>query len=298
MTNAKATASPKTDRTIELRDGRALAFCEWGDLQGKPVVLFHGMPGSRLFCPDEDATEAAGVRLITVDRPGYGRSDPRPGRTLLDWVDDYVELAESLALPASPIIGWSGGGPYALACAAGIPDRVPTIGLAASPGPVAEVPGAFDELSPDDQMVAELWDRDRVAAIEEIERQCQPYADDPDVILGGYARAHPDDLDTQLLVGSGALEPMQQMMREGARQRSAGWASDWIAEYLSPWGFSLTDILQDVHVWWGDADRLVARANTDYLATTIPRSKLVIYPGEGHSVPVSHWSEMLSALSA
>jgi len=291
-----ATATPKTDRTIELRDGRSLAFCEWGDLQGTPVILFHGTPASRLFCPDEEATEAAGVRLITIDRPGYGRSDPRPGRTLLDWVDDYVEFAESIALPACPIIGWSGGGPYAMVCAARLPDRVPTIGLAASPGPVTEVPGALDELAPDDQLVAELWDRDRIAAMAEIERQCQPWADDPEMLFREIASADPDDRDTQRMVGSGAVEPFQQMMREGARQGSTGWASDLVAAWLTPWGFSLTDITQEVYVWWGDGDRLVSRANTDYLATTIPRSKLVIYPGEGHSLAIWRWAEMLRAL--
>jgi pimeloyl-ACP methyl ester carboxylesterase len=183
-----------------------------------------------------------------------------------------------------------------MACAARLPNRVPAIGLAASPGPVTEVPGALDELSPDDKLVAGLWDRDRVAAMKEIEKQCQPWADDPEMLLREMVRAHPDDHDTQLLVGSGALEPFQQMMREGARQGSTGWASDHVAGWLTPWGFSLSDILQDVHVWWGDADRFVSRANTDYLATTIPQSKLVIYPGEGHSFPLSRWGEMLRAL--
>ena len=99
----KASASPKIDRTIRLRDGRQMAYCEWGDLQGRPVVLLHGMPGSRLFCPDEEATAAAGVRLLTIDRPGYGRSDPRPARTLLDWADDYIELADQLDLSPGPV---------------------------------------------------------------------------------------------------------------------------------------------------------------------------------------------------
>ena len=74
---------------MELADGRTLAWTEWGDLGGRPVVLLNGTPGSRLCCPDVDATEAAGVRLITIDWPGYGRSDPRPGLTTLSWVDDY-----------------------------------------------------------------------------------------------------------------------------------------------------------------------------------------------------------------
>lgn len=73
-----ATATPKVDRTIRLQDGRQMAYSEWGALDGEPVVVLHGAPGSRLFCPDEQATEAARVRLLTIDRPGYGRSDPTP----------------------------------------------------------------------------------------------------------------------------------------------------------------------------------------------------------------------------
>jgi pimeloyl-ACP methyl ester carboxylesterase len=131
---ANATASPKVDRTIRLQDGRQLAYCEWGALDGTPVVLLHGAPGSRLICPDEAATEAAGVRLLTVDRPGYGQSDPRPGRALLDWPADHIELADQLDLPPCPVVGWSAGGKFALAMGFGAPDRVTAIGLAGALG--------------------------------------------------------------------------------------------------------------------------------------------------------------------
>lgn len=73
---SSASASPKVDRVVTLGDGRRIAYAEWGRTDGRPIVLFHGMPGSRLFCPDEKETERAGVRLITIDRPGYGRSSP------------------------------------------------------------------------------------------------------------------------------------------------------------------------------------------------------------------------------
>jgi pimeloyl-ACP methyl ester carboxylesterase len=107
--------TPRIDGTITLRDGRQMAYCEWGALDGNPVVFLHGSPGSRLLCPDEQATRAADVRLLTIDRPGYGRSDPRPSSALLDWPDDYVELADRLRLPPCPVIGWSGGGDQILA---------------------------------------------------------------------------------------------------------------------------------------------------------------------------------------
>ena len=175
---AKVTATPKTDRTVTLSDGRSLAYCEWGDLDGRPVVLVHGAPGSRLFCPDQSATDAAHVRLITIDRPGYGRSDPQPDRSLLDWVDNFAELARRLELPPSPMVGWSSGGPYALACAAVIPDRVPKVGAAASVGPWDEVPGAWRELPPAVRELVELLPRDPAAAHEGFRKRCQWYADD------------------------------------------------------------------------------------------------------------------------
>ncbi len=288
----KATASPKVDRTIRLQDGRQLAYCEWGALDGRPVVLLHGAPGSRLICPDEEATEAAGVRLLTVDRPGYGRSDPRPARTLLDWPADYVELADQLGLPPCPVVGWSAGGKYALALGFGAPDRVTTIGLAGSPGPRDQVPGALDELSPEDQAAVELLARDRAAGLAAISKICAWYADD------GWETIFAEswgDADDRLLAQPDVLDPMKALLREGARQGSAGFASDE-AVALTPWAFSVADIRQPVHVWVGESDLQVGRAHADYLAASIPRATLVTFPAAGHLFPISHWGEMLAAL--
>ncbi len=171
----RATATPKLDRTLELADGRTLAFSEWGEIGGRPVVLLHGMPGSRLMCPDLDATEAGGVRLITIDRPGYGRSDPKIDRTLSEWVDDFVELADHLDLPPCPVVGWSSGGLYALACAYHLPDRVSMVGLAGSPGLALEVPGALDEFSPEGRAAVKLFHQDRAQGIAAVTRLCQRY---------------------------------------------------------------------------------------------------------------------------
>jgi pimeloyl-ACP methyl ester carboxylesterase len=288
------TADPGTDRTVTLEDGRTLAFSEWGVLDGSPIFLFHGRPGSRLLCPDEDSTLAAGVRLITVDRPGYGRSDPRPGRTLLDWADDMGELADQLELDRFPIIGWSSGGPHALACAVRIPARVTAIGLAATAGPCDAVPGAWEELPEEVRALTEVLRKDPPAALEGIRKRLQWYAEDPESVLApGFAG--PDDPDDMLLARPEILAPMQAWMREGARQGSTGFIEDWIAEQL-PWGFELSDVGHQVHVWWGEHDSLVTRPNTDYLASTLRRATLVTYPRDGHLFPVIHWREMLAGL--
>src|SRR5512139_3720722 len=104
-------------RHIQLRDRRSLSCAEYGDPQGKPVLFFHGTPSSRLFRhPDDSIAASLGVRLITVDRPGFGLSDPKPGRILLDWTDDVIELADAFKIERFAVAGVSGGGPYAAAC--------------------------------------------------------------------------------------------------------------------------------------------------------------------------------------
>ena len=305
----RATASPTLDRTMLLADGRTLAFSEWGDLGGKPVVLLHGMPGSRLMCPDIDATSAAGVRLITIDRPGYGLSDPRPDRTRLNWVDDYVELIDHLELPPCPIVGWSGGGPYALACAYRLADRVPSIGLAGSPGLTGEVPGALEDFSVEGRGLIDLLHRDRAAGIEAITRHCQEYGGDG-LYLPFRFRAHrapnrtaqtrfmlsSGDADDRLLARPGMLEAIHDWLGEGARQGSVGFVRDWI-DRVDREGFSTSDVQQVVHIWIGEADRQVPRYHADHLVKTIARTTLTAYPREGHLFPFDHWGEMLEAFA-
>ncbi len=110
---------------LQLRDGRRLGYVDYGDPAGRPVLLFPGVPGSRLQGhPDRSIAGALGVRLIGVDRPGYGLSDDKRGRTLLDWPDDVVTLADHLGLERFALLSISGGGAYAAACAWKIPERL------------------------------------------------------------------------------------------------------------------------------------------------------------------------------
>jgi pimeloyl-ACP methyl ester carboxylesterase len=276
---------------VTLRDGRSIAYAEWGRTDGTPVVLFHGMPGSRLFCPDEEETERAGVRLITIDRPGYGMSSPHPGRTLLDCASDYVEWAAVVRLPPCPIVGWSAGGPYALACAVHRPDRVTSVALAASPAPLDEVPSLSDGLPDEVRDLMTLVRSGAPEAVERITARCQWFAEGWETIFDPGAGT----ADDALLAEHGVLEPARAWVREGARQGSAGYVEDWIADAL-PWGFSPRDVSHDVHVWWGDDDQFVVRDCAEYLAHAIKRSTLTVLASEGHMFPVRHWAEILAAL--
>ena len=122
---------------IRLRDGRILAFAEYGSPRGKPVIYCHGAPSSRFEAQlDMAATAALDVRVIAPDRPGMGRSDFQPGRQVVDWPSDILELATALKLEKFAVLGASAGAPYAAACAALIPDRVLAIGLVCGVAPL------------------------------------------------------------------------------------------------------------------------------------------------------------------
>jgi pimeloyl-ACP methyl ester carboxylesterase len=109
---------------VQLSDGRQLAFCQWGPPDGRPVFYLHGSPGGRLLRHHRGEYERTGLRVITYDRPGYGRSTPLPGRAPRDAPTDVAALADRLALASFGVLGVSGGGDYALAVGALLADRV------------------------------------------------------------------------------------------------------------------------------------------------------------------------------
>jgi pimeloyl-ACP methyl ester carboxylesterase len=124
-------------RFVELPDGRRLAYTEYGDRHGKPVLYCHGYPSPRREAQLVSETAAAlGGRIISPDRPGYGDSDPQRDRTISDWPADIARLADALGLERLALLGVSGGGPYAVACAWRLPERLSKIAIVCPLGPI------------------------------------------------------------------------------------------------------------------------------------------------------------------
>jgi pimeloyl-ACP methyl ester carboxylesterase len=124
-------------QVVRTGDGRDLAVEDFGDPVARPVFFLHGTPQSRLCWHPADAVLAElGARLITYDRPGYGASSPHPGRTAASAAADIAAIADALGIAAFPVVGTSGGGPHALACAALLPDRVTRVAAVSSVAPI------------------------------------------------------------------------------------------------------------------------------------------------------------------
>lgn len=288
-------------QVVRLPDGRRLGFAEYGDRRGRPVLLFHGLPGSRLQRPpDERVAAELGARLIAVDRPGFGLSDYQPHRTLPDWPRDVAALADALGLGRFAVAGVSAGGPYALACAALLGERVSAAATASSPSPTY-LPGVLRGMIRSNQIVIRIAQRTpprlapRVAGlINAITRR------EPKLIAAlvfGLVSA-PLTAGERALLGDPALQEMYiESVMEAYRRGWGGHAWDLIV-LNRPWGFALDRIAAPVQLWHGEADELVPPGMGRYLAARIPRCRPTFVPGAGHLLIFQHWPDMLRALLA
>jgi pimeloyl-ACP methyl ester carboxylesterase len=290
------------DDAIRLRDGRRLAYAEWGEPEGAPVFFFHGTPHSRLWCPDEDVTASSKVRLVTVDRPGIGGSDVLPRRTFADWPNDVVELADALGFDEFGVIGWSGGGPYAGVCAARIPDRLTGVGIACSRHlsqfNFAENPAAYEELEADDRHLFELAREDpdaaaRAAAEAGRDRVTQ-LRERPESLMDGY---EPPEGDRWFFDDPERRRSFFEAVRESVRQGPEKFSWEEIDVCL-PWGFRVADIATKVHVWHGEQDTIIERRHIDFIVKTLPNARLTVWPDSGHQGVTRHWHEILEAATA
>lgn len=282
------------DAEIMLNDGRVLRYRHWGRAEGSAVLLFHGAPGSRLFCPDLHATEAAGVQLITIDRPGYGGSDRHVGRALLDWPADVEQVGDHLALEDFAVVGFSMGSVYALACAAAMPARLHAAAIAGGAcGPLEQDPHAYDD---DDRALAELLLRDpeRARSTAETAPWILERVRDPEGLLNEDTTPEPD---MWVLRERSPRTALEGALREAMVQGPYGLADDWIAS-VSPWGFDLADIPIEVSLWHGEHDHLESRRSVDLVAEGIPRCRVVSWPDAGHLGLMKHWDEVLATVTS
>ena len=279
--------------TIRLRDGRQIGYAEWGEPEGVPLFFFHGWPGSRLEgrLGDEAATEI-GVRLIALDRPGMGLSDFQEGRTLVDWPDDVVEAAAALGLDRFAVLGISGGGPYAAACAWKLPNRVTGTAIVSSLAPL-DVPGGVAGMGRQNRLVFQLVGSVPVLGRALMAAMARSVKRRPDRILGrGVAAAE----DKALLGLPGVQAILAESLSEAFRSGSRGPAWE-MALYARPWGFPLEDITTPVYVSHGEEDANAPVTMGRYLAATIPDCRAAFYPGEAHLHFLNRLPEILEAVS-
>jgi pimeloyl-ACP methyl ester carboxylesterase len=276
---------------VTLSDGRDLAYEEYGDRDGFPVLSFHGGLSSRLdAAPAQEAARLMGVRLLSPDRPGIGRSTFQPGRRLLDWPSDVAQLADALGLERFAVMGWSAGGPYAAVCAARMPTRVTAAALLSSSVPL-DAYGTTRGLTMEDRLF--LFLSRHVPRLASTVMKVTIVNASNTRLLREVMHAVPP-VDRTVLREWGTADQALAFVREGTRQGTMGCVLDYQI-FGDPWGFSLEEISVPVQIWEGSDDSTGPPGYRQFLKRHIPRATLMVVPGEGHLSLLPHQAPAIFA---
>ncbi len=269
------------EHAVRTPDGRTLAVEDSGDPAGRPVLVHMGTPNSRLlFGPNVRDAAARGLRLISYDRPGYGRSSPQPGRTVADCAGDVRAICAGLGIDRLVMWGISGGGPHVLACAALLPDLVTAAASLASPAPYGaeglDYFAGMGELNVDD---TRLFLADEAAAKAKLEQDREEILSTPPADAAKAIESLLSPTDAAALRGELA-EYLVASERDGLAPGSQGWWDDNCM--VKPWGFDLAAITIPVLLLHGRQDRFVPFGHGEWLAAHIPGVEARLLDDDGH----------------
>lgn len=281
---------------MRLTDDRWLGYAEYGDPHGSALFLFHGQPGNRLFRPPhDDLTASYNVRLIVPDRPGYGLSTHYPQRTLLDWPEDLLQLAGFLELDRFCVLGFSGGGPYALACAYAIPGNLQRVVLVSSAPPLY-LP-QYRKDAPLLLRINYILSRFAPSWMHLFFRlYWRSSRRDPSAFLAAAGR-HAAVPDQHILDQRDVHEMLISVWQENLRLDSRGYVQDAII-LMGPWGFELDEIDYPITIYQGEVDSNIPPQWGISLAESLPDAHLNLVPEAGHFLLFKYWKEILATLAA
>lgn len=273
---------PKLEGNIAVGEDRQIGFAEFGDPQGRAVFWLHGTPGARRQIPTEARAFAAqkNIRLIGIDRPGIGSSTPYQYENVLGFTEDLRTIADTLGINRFAVIGLSGGGPYTLATASAMPDRVVMAAVLGGVAPLIGEDGISSglmELAKIVRPIIEVADTPIRWVAGSLIKVIAPFGSPA---LDLYARISPDG-DRNLLSRPEFKAMFLDDLLNGSRKQLAAPFAD-IVVFARDWGFRLSDIKVPVRWWHGDADHIVPYAHGQHAVARIADAEMYTLPGESH----------------
>ncbi|MGI8436577.1 MAG: alpha/beta fold hydrolase [Chthoniobacterales bacterium] len=288
--------TPPRGGIVRLANGGTLAFDEYGDLAGRPVIFCHGWPSSRSMAQlTDEAARNHGVRIISPDRPGISGSSFQVNRTLADWPAVVGALTEHLAIERFHLLAISGGAPYAYATALAMPTRVLAVSVVSGAPPIAELTDHSGLWRLHRWMLA--LHRRNPATLRALFHVARPFA-----AARMSLRARPflrlalQRMDAEALRDRPAFEACFESSRRAWQASVKGLIAD--AEiYAQPWGFRLEEIETPIRLWHGAKDRTFSCGLAEEVARRFPNCALRIVTDAGHySLPIRYIDEILRDL--
>ena len=283
---------------VQLENGNVIAFEEYGDASGVPVIFCHGWPSSRTMALlTDEAAHDLGIRIISPDRPGISGSSLQPNRGLRDWPPVVRQLVDHLGIGAFRVLGISGGAPYAYATAAAMPERVRAVAIVSGATPIVDL-AHHEGLLPLYRWMLALR-RSQPQLLQRLFCLARPI-----LSLRPPVRLRPLILkilmlrpcDEESLRDSAAFEAVFESQRRAWRGSAEGMMAD-AQIYAQPWGFSLEKVGVPVRLWHGKEDRAFSVRLAEEIANRLPDCRAHYVNGAGHySLPIRHIREILQDL--
>ncbi|KAH8685326.1 Alpha/Beta hydrolase protein [Ilyonectria robusta] len=313
----------RENQTFTLPDGRVLGFAEYGDPDGTPLLYFHGFPSSRIEASAVlEVANRRGLRCIALDRPGFGLSSPQPRRRILDWPADVRDFARGMNLPRFAVLGLSGGGPFALACARALPpEMLSGVGLFASGPPwfagahhmslyrrllssaATYCPGAL-RIATDALVSTARWLATTGPVVRRIDGWLLGLRQAADQVAqlavaesGGAAKDARPNTTPKRTIPEVRSELLRVLLDEPFAQGAAAAVDE--AKLLSSqdWGFKLEDVdYATVRLWHGARDTNAPAVMIRYMADKLPHAVLREFEGDTHYTMFKHLEGALAEL--
>jgi len=286
------------ENIVQLHDGAVVAFQEYGDATGTPVIFCHGWPSSRTMAQlTDEPARALGIRIVSPDRPGISGSSIQLDRKLSDWPRVVEQFVDGLGIGEFRLLAISGGAPYAYATAVAIPERVRAIAVVGGVIPFAELKD-FKGLLPLYRYMLAFY-RNRPQLLRQLFYLARPF-----LSFRAPIRLRPLRLkmlllrscDAASLRDDAAFEAIFESQRRAWRGSVEGVLAD-AQIYAQPWGFALEDVRVPVRLWHGIEDRAFAVRLAKEIANRFPNCKSRFIQNEGHySLPIRHMHKILEDL--
>jgi pimeloyl-ACP methyl ester carboxylesterase len=287
------TAGVPTPRTVTVGDA-VVGIYEYGDPTGAPVMVFHGTPACGAgFTWADAAARARGLRLVAPDRPGVGLSSRVESWSIADYPASIAALADALHIGMFGVWGYSGGGPYAVACAALLADRVTTTAVAAGMGQVG-VWATIEESEKTDRQMLELSTTKPALARFLLGMSGRGARISPRIAMKSFEKQlSPSD---RTVVGDlGSPREAMALFTQAFLHGAHGVVADYAA-IARPWDFAVETVDGTLELFHGDADTMVPLRHSEELAQRVPHARLTVWPGEGHLGTITHVGDVLDVL--
>lgn len=284
--------------TVRTADGRRLSIQVYGDPDGRPVFVLHGTPGSRLGPhPRSAVLHRLGVQLISFDRPGYGESDRMAGRRVADVAADVLAIADAYGVEKFSVVGRSGGGPHALACAALLPERTTKAAVLVGLAPHgADGLDWFDGMAQSNVIEFTAAATSYADIVAHTKAVANAVRANPASLIAKLQAELPDP-DRRVVADIGIRSMLIETYAEALRTSDYGWIDDALA-FCLPWGFDPATVTVPVLLWHGASDVLSPASHARWLADRIPGAAVVVQAGAAHFGALDVLPDILRWLTA